>query len=323
MQNKIGVIMDSSKKKVIAIIGMIILAEAIIMAIIHRFEYLFNIPEIILDPLLLLILIAPGVYILVYRPLDDCIQKKEIAIQRLEDSEKQLEAAVATKDQLFTIIAHDLRSPFSPLLATIGYLKENFSELTDEEVKSDINLIDQISKKIYNLVQDLLQWAQLQTNKIKLNSQKFDLNECINNVLALSEENAHEKGIKITYNKRENNFILADEDMTKTVLRNLISNAIKFTKRNGCIEVDVKEELNAFIVSVKDNGVGMDGEIVSKLFSSSINESKYGTENEKGTGLGLTLCRELVEKNHGKFFVESKLGKGSTFIFTIPKAGAV
>lgn len=320
MQNVIGLRMNSPKKKIVAIIGVIILAEAIIMAIIHQFEYILGIPEIILDPLLLLILIAPGVYILIYKPLGDSIRKKEEAIKRLEDSEKQLEAAVATKDKLFTIIAHDLRSPFNPLLATIQFLKENFSELTNEEIKSDINLIDQISKKVYDLVQDLLKWAQLQTNKIKLNPRKFDLNECINNVLALSEENAHEKGIKITYTKRGNNFVLADEDMTKAVLRNLISNAIKFTKRDGCIDVDVKEGPNDFIVSVKDNGVGMDEETVSKLFSNNINESKYGTENEKGAGLGLNLCRELVEKNHGKIFVESKLGEGSTFIFTVPKA---
>jgi len=239
---------------------------------------------------------------------------------KLENSEKELLIANAGKDKFFTLIAHDLKSPFNGLLGITEILAENFDELPREQTKKMVLELRKSVTNVYALVEGLLSWAQIQTGKIIYRLEKTDLFNLAEKVTDQLEASAKNKNITLEQNIGENTFAVADEKSVSTVFRNLISNAIKYTNPGGLVKVEAVKKEGFIEVSVEDNGIGIPTETLKKLFTITEKISEEGTANETGTGLGLILCKEFAEKNNGKIWAESEPGKGSRFVFTLPAA---
>ena len=237
---------------------------------------------------------------------------------KLEESEEKLSELNANKDRFFSIIAHDLRSPFTTLIGYTEIIKEDFDNISREELKESIDTIHNTSKRIYNLLENLLSWARMQTGRMPFQPLKLDVSIICKDVISLFEENAKSKNIDLSYMSQPNLYVYADKNMFDTVIRNLVSNALKFTPDGKTVVVTANTVGNFVEISVSDTGLGMKPDIVSKLFKLDQHVTTLGTTGEKGSGLGLILCKELVEKNGGKIGVESELNIGSRFFFTLP-----
>ncbi len=234
---------------------------------------------------------------------------------------KKLEEENANKDKFFSIISHDLKAPFGALLGIAQLLDESYDELEEIERKEMIRISRNSATNIYELLDGLLEWSRAKSGRMSFTPTIVNINDINNHVMLVLIQNAKNKNITIT-NKINGNFTaFADEMMLRTILRNLISNAIKFTPKNGKIIVSAKIKENEVEISIKDNGIGISENDIKKLFRIDIHHTTIGTSNESGTGVGLILCEELVNKNGGKIWVESEFGKGSNFIFTLPLNG--
>ncbi|MGV8964401.1 MAG: ATP-binding protein [Candidatus Saccharimonadaceae bacterium] len=247
----------------------------------------------------------------------DITELKQLSAMNKE-SEIRLFELNAAKDKLFSIIAHDLRTPFNSILGFSELLIENVKDYDTAEAAEFLSIISSSAKNTLALLDNLLNWAKIQTGQIDYKFERLILSTIIQEILDISISNAKIKGISLNYMQSADILVYADENMLKTVLRNLISNAIKFTKPGGNINILTISEQNQVEISISDNGVGMDEEARKKLFNISSNITSVGTSNEKGSGLGLVLCKEFVEKLGGKIWVESKKEKGSDFKFTLP-----
>lgn len=243
------------------------------------------------------------------------IKKTELALRK---SEAQLKKINATKDKLFSIIAHDLRTPFTSIIGFSELLTENTNDLGTTKIEEFAKDINSSARNTLFLLDNLLNWAKTQTGIFIMQPGVINLSTIIRETIEILKAAASLKNLSINYNQQNEIDILADENMVKIVLRNLVSNAIKFTQTGGRINIFTTLHQNKVEVSVSDNGVGMNAETYKKLFDISANSSSYGTEKEKGSGLGLILCKEFVEKLGGKIWAESKEGKGSDFKFTLP-----
>jgi signal transduction histidine kinase/ligand-binding sensor domain-containing protein len=249
-------------------------------------------------------------------------QSEELMSQKeaLLEMNNKLYELNASKDKFFSIIAHDLKNPFNTILG--------LSELLKDEIKSgNLETIDEYSGMIYSstvqtlrLLENLLEWANSQRGKISFNPIPIKLRELFNEEFSVLNDMARGKNIEFKSSFSDNLTIIADKNMIRTILRNLISNAIKFTHKNGKVEVKAMIINNQVEISVSDSGIGMTKETMAKLFRIDANLSTRGTEDEKGTGLGLFLCKEFVEKHGGKIWVESESGKGSVFKLVLPSA---
>lgn len=234
---------------------------------------------------------------------------------------EELKKSNYAKDRFFSIIAHDLRSPFNALLSYSDILIDEFEELERAEIKEYVGHINNVSHNLLTLLNNLLDWSRIQTNRYQIEGFMFNLRDSIQRVLSMSEGILKEKNLDVDINLAENCNVFGDENMIATVFRNLLSNAVKFSEDNSKISVTVQRDGDFARVIVEDNGVGMLKEDISKLFRIDINHTTLGTHKEKGTGLGLILAKEMIEKNGGKIEVESKLGEGSKFSFTVPTKG--
>ncbi|WP_321308977.1 ATP-binding protein [Marinifilum fragile] len=235
----------------------------------------------------------------------------------IEKQRKELERLNATKDKFFSIIAHDLKNPFASLIGASDFLVNSSEELSKEQLHNFHEIINQSARRGYKLLENLLEWARMQTGNIKFKPKQVDLWNLVNEVVNLLTGSAEHKEINLSAEIDENLMAFVDENMIDTVVRNLVSNAIKFTPRGGVIKVS-SQVVGQFIeITVADNGIGITPENISKLFKIDEKVTQNGTENETGTGLGLILCKEFVERHGGEMRVESELGKGSKFIFTI------
>ncbi len=243
------------------------------------------------------------------------LEKKSNELSSLTESLKDLNAS---KDKFFSIIAHDLRSPFSALLGISDFMNQHIDELTHDEVKDFSSHLNRSLNGIFKLVENLLQWSRMQSGRIDFEPVKFNLSSLTDEIFELYKQSFKSKNISVVKNYDDELSVFADRNMINTVLRNLISNAIKFTHSNGKIIITAEEKDDFIEVCVADNGIGIGNEDKKKLFKIDETITTEGTENEKGTGLGLVLCKEFVEKNGGKIWVKSALGKGSQFIFTLP-----
>lgn len=224
----------------------------------------------------------------------------------------------ASKDKFFSIIAHDLKTPFNSILGFSEHLIDQINEKNYEQIAEFAGIIRQSSIRVMDLLMNLIEWAQAQSGRIEFKPEYFEINTIISEVILLMKGNADQKAIIITNKLSSGIQVYADKAMLSTVLRNLISNAIKFTKPEGRITILAEEKQNEITVSISDNGVGLSKERIDKLFEITEKYSTSGTQNEKGTGLGLILCKEFIEKNNGKIWVESEVGIGTTFYFSIP-----
>ena len=246
------------------------------------------------------------------------ITERKHATQIIEENEIRLKEINAAKDKLFSIIAHDLRSPFNGILGFSELLIENIKDIELSESEKYLDIIKSSAENTLILLDNLLNWTRLQTGKITFNPKKISLSSIIGETIKLSQTAAIGKGILINQNELDDIEVYADKDMLKTVLRNLISNAIKFTKSGGNVSVLANKKQNQVEIAVSDDGVGMNEKTINKLFKLGTSDTTTGTGDEKGSGLGLILCKDLVEKQGGKIWVESKLGKGSVFKIILP-----
>jgi len=248
--------------------------------------------------------------------------EKEVLLRTaaLKKSEEDLLQLNVMKDKFFSIVAHDLKAPFQGLLGISNILTDNLDELDKDELKNISNKIYDTTKNLYTLIEQLLDWAQLQTNRMECDIEKLKLQEVIKYVLTLIAQNSEKKSIEIQNRVDDNILVAADERMLNSVLGNLISNAVKFTGRNGKISISSKCINDLVEICINDTGIGIEKEKLDKLFRIDQSYSSKGTEGEIGTGLGLILCREMVNKLGGDIWVSSEKGKGSSFFFTLPKA---
>ena len=242
----------------------------------------------------------------------------EIINKRLLESESRLKKLNVFKDRLFSIISHDLRNPFNALLGLTEILNKNISKLDEEKVKKFTGLIYSNARNLYSQTESLLEWSRAQSNGISYRPEIFDLRLLVLNVFTLFELSAFTKGIELICNISGANNVFADKETISLVLRNLIDNAIKFTKEGGKVIVSSKKIDNFVEISVTDTGVGIKENEISRLFRFDEVISHPGTSGEKGTGLGLIMCKEFIELNNGKIEALSKVNVGSTFNFTVP-----
>jgi len=224
----------------------------------------------------------------------------------------------ATKDKLFSIIAHDLKNPFSGIIGLSELLKEEARSLSTDEIENYASIVYNAANQAHELLENLLDWAKMQQGNMVFSPKNIKLKKLTCDILLLLNNNARQKNIILENEIAEDTIIEADEDMLKTILRNLLTNAIKFTNSGGIVKIFSLKTENGLQVTVKDNGTGISSTNISKLFKTGSNFNKYGTANEKGSGLGLVLCKEFVERHNGKILVESKEGEGSAFSFLIP-----
>lgn len=246
------------------------------------------------------------------------LTERFLAQEALKKSEAQLKELNATKDKFFNIIGHDLKNPFTSLIGSSELLFRNIDKLDNEKIKNLALILNDASKSGYAILQNLLDWSRSQTGLLKFNPESINLRNLIDEHILNLEQISANKEIKIHSEIKDDLFIYGDKNMIKTILRNLLSNAVKYSYRSGNVIVSASVKELVVIISVKDNGTGIPEENVEKIFRIDTKYSIPGTENEQGTGLGLKLCKEFVEKQGGKIWVESIENKGSEFKFSIP-----
>jgi signal transduction histidine kinase len=240
------------------------------------------------------------------------------AEESLKRSEVQLRQLNADKDRFISILGHDLTGPFNTLIGYSGLLLEDIRKLKIEEIEEQLIHINSAAQNTFKLLEEILIWARTQSGKIPFKPRNLSFRDICSDILATLSLNASGKNITINCAAADNLNLFADADMLKTILRNLVSNAIKFTNYNGEIKINAEERAGYVLVSVSDNGVGIEPGNMLKLFDLSYVHSTTGTADEKGTGLGLLICKDFVGKHGGAIWVESEKNKGSEFMFTIP-----
>ncbi len=247
------------------------------------------------------------------------ITERKQAEAEIQKKNTELSQLNATKDKFFSIIAHDLKSPFNSIAGFSELLVDMARDKDYDEMEKYAGIIHQSSHRAIDLLMNLMEWARLQTGRIEFNPELFEMDNLINNVVKLLGDNATQKKIRISKTSTARVIAKADKAMISTVLRNLVANAIKFTKPGGEIIISVSENNSGLTVTVKDNGIGIPAHLSGKLFRLDECFTTRGTEKEQGTGLGLILCKEFIDKHGGKIWVDSIEGKGSDFKFTMPK----
>lgn len=244
--------------------------------------------------------------------------RASIKSRQIDQLNKQLERLNADKDRFIAILSHDLKSPFTAILGFLELLTTGLRKYSLEQIETHLNTINDATKNTFNLLQDLLMWTRAHSGKIPFNPEKISFKDKYDNVISLMMPAAEAKNIKIEYNAPDNIKVLADKDMLKTILRNLVSNAIKFTHKGGTIKISAIREDGNTTISVADNGIGIKTDEIDKIFDISKILPSSGTNGEKGSGLGLLLCKEFVETHGGRIWFTSEYGKGSDFRFTLP-----
>ena len=241
--------------------------------------------------------------------------KLKVANDALAQKVEELAILNARKDRFFSIIAHDLKNPFGGTMSLCDYILNH--DLENSEIIKLVNAIRQSSKMGFKLLENLLEWSRSQTGKISHQSDTFRMDKIIDTVFQLYSSSLKKKNIQFVSNITEDIYVLADINMVDTILRNLVSNAIKFTPQNGKIVIAASIKNDIVEMSVTDNGIGINQQDIDKLFKLDSKLTRLGLNKERGTGLGLILCKEFVEKNHGQIWVNSEEGKGTTFSFTL------
>jgi two-component system, sensor histidine kinase and response regulator len=237
----------------------------------------------------------------------------------LEQQVKQLQEMNASKDKFISIISHDLQSPFSSLRGLIQFTAENIDDYNKNELGNIMDMLGNSTDNLYALIENLLTWSRIQRGVLEHCPQQLDLREAILQNMALFVRNAEEKQITFTNHVTESLFVYADYNMIHAILRNLISNALKFSHPGGSVEFSAILRESVVEVAVTDHGIGIPPEHLPKLFRIDARYKRLGTAREKGTGLGLILCKEFVEKNGGTIWIESEIDHGTTVKFTLSK----
>ncbi len=246
------------------------------------------------------------------------ITKSKLAEEEIKMKNDLLQMINSEKDKFFSIIAHDLRGPLSAFVAATQIITEDIQTMTIEEIKDITNNMKSSATNIYDLLENLLEWSKLRRGGTDFIPVKFNLKKKIDECIAVLADSAKKKSIELLINISDELVVLADSHMFETIIRNLVSNAIKFTTRGGKVRVTAGYNTDNIIeIKISDSGIGMTPELRDRLFKLNEKTNRPGTDGELSTGLGLLLCKDFVEKHNGKLWVESEIGKGSTFSFTI------
>ncbi len=247
-------------------------------------------------------------------------RKYEVILKQksqIENYSHELQKSNNAKDKFFSIIAHDLKGPFNALIGFGEILQKKIDDCNKEEIEKFVSIINKTLNETFNLLVNLLEWARSQSNRIEYKPQNINLLASLEEVISLILVQAKKKNIAVEIKISNDIEVFADKNMLNTIVRNLMSNAIKFTNEGGQIVLSAITNYNQVQITVKDTGVGMVQENIDKLFVLETASSNRGTAGEKGTGLGLVLCKEFVEKHDGEIWAESTLGEGSSFRFTL------
>lgn len=238
--------------------------------------------------------------------------------KQLSTSENNLKELNATKDKFFSIIAHDLRNPFMSILGFLDLLTNSFDEYDDTDKKLMLSNTAALALNTYKLLENLLQWARLQTEGIHFYPRNLDFNRLVESCIESLKPSSSLKKIQLIFYAAQKVFYIGDEEMLNTIIRNIISNSIKFTPEGGNITVDLAKDESHVQLTITDTGIGMDEKTVENLFKVGVNASRKGTKGEKGTGIGLLLAQEFTAKHHGTINVTSEIGKGTSFVINLP-----
>ncbi len=243
------------------------------------------------------------------------------ARERLRSANSELKTLNATKDKFFSIIAHDLRNPIQSLIMSSEILMTNFQQLEPPKVEEYIEKFNENANHIAALLENLMEWSRSQRGQVQVIPHRIDINLVTDQCMAIIKEQAALKGVNVVNGVPQNILAFADQSMIYTILRNLISNGVKFTSKGGEVTVTTREVNGLIEIAVSDSGIGISRDTQANLFRIDQHISSRGTDGERGTGLGLVLCKEFLEKNNGSIRLESEPDKGSTFYVTIPKYG--
>jgi two-component system sensor histidine kinase/response regulator len=246
-------------------------------------------------------------------------QQLEAKNTLLEEQVEQLSELNASKDKFISMISHDLQSPFSSLRGLIQFTAENLEGYNKSELGNIMDLLGNSTDNLYALIENLLTWSRIQRGVLEHCPQPIDIRDIVTQNINLFTQNAEDKQITLRNLIEERIAVYADFNMVNAVIRNLISNALKFTKSGGRVEFSAKQNGEYVEVSVTDTGIGISKEHLSKLFRIDARYKRLGTDREKGTGLGLILCKEFIEKHGGTIWIESEVDQGSTVKFTLPR----
>lgn len=298
--------------------GLKMLIDGVCTSVKHQKRYKHKNNEQLWGEVSISIVRDAGNYPLYFLPVILDITEQKKVENKLKESETLLKELNKTKDTFFNIIAHDLRNPFNSIIGLSEVLVEKIKDNDLIDIEKIGNIIYNSSSNAFNLLTNLLEWARIQAGRIEFRPEMIDVNTLFQKIVDLQIETAGQKSIKIELCIPENTSLFADKEMIATIVRNLVSNAIKFSFEGSEIVISADVKDSAFLLSVSDNGTGMSDETISRLFLIDEVNPLKGTKNEKGTGLGLILCKEFVEQHHGQIMVESTLEKGSTFIVRIP-----
>lgn len=271
-----------------------------------------------LSTMTVLVVVIAGLVFYLYRSKRKSNLVLQAAHEKILQQNTELQQLNATKDKFFSIISHDLKGPLNSLTSFSGLLINYFDSLSKEEIQTLAKDLDKSLKNLFALLENLLEWSRSQTGAIEFKPEAFNLAELVQENIDLLSAQAGTKEITLRYADPQPVMVMAHKNSVTTVIRNLISNAIKFTPKGGTITVSATKSSEEALISVADSGVGMSKEVIDKIFRIDAKHSTKGTADEKGTGLGLVLCKDFVEKNNGSIGVQSEEGKGSTFYFTLP-----
>ncbi len=236
----------------------------------------------------------------------------------MQRQKRELAELNGTKDKFFSIIAHDMKGAFSSLLGFSSLLATSIQHYNPTEIQEIAQMLNDSAQNTFKLLENLLSWARIQSGRIEFQPRELNLSQLVKDNVELLCENANQKGLNIINSIEPATLVYADENMVNTILRNLIANGIKFSQAGGEIKIAQKIVEEFVEISVADTGIGIPAPYVQHLFRIDKTFTRAGTADEKGTGLGLILCKEFVQKNGGQITVESVEGQGTTFRFTLP-----
>jgi signal transduction histidine kinase len=260
-----------------------------------------------------------GEFSIGFNQMIESLRDKALMEEKIKIQNKELQALNSSKDKFFSIIAHDLRGPLGGLLGLSEIMADESQPLTPSEKKEMTTALSQSARNIFNLLENLLEWAQMQQGHTSFLPQQADLHKLVSDCIKVLIETSRNKGITVSIDVVNGHEIFVDKNMFQSIIRNLVSNAVKFTPKGGEVQISARiTENSTTVITVKDTGIGMSKDMINRLFRVDGNSSRPGTEGEHSAGLGLLLCKEFVEKHIGELWVESQEGKGSAFHFTIP-----
>ncbi len=246
---------------------------------------------------------------------NDITERKKME-NKLRERNQQLKKLNNMTNKIYSVVGHDLKTPLSSILGLSDLLLSDID--SEDDLKENLGIIRQSALKMSDLLGDLLNWARIQTDDLSLNKSEFSICETVQDTIDLLTITAEQKGISLEFKNGDSFQVYADKQLIATVIRNFISNALKFSDEGDTVEVRLRRDENYWHLSVEDEGMGMSEKNIQRLFHNRKHPQKEGTQNEKGSGIGLRLCKELAERHGGQISVESELGKGSIFTLAIP-----